>query len=160
MQLDNLSAAEAVPIFEQFITLHPYGSLVPVPLSNQILITENSTLIRRLLDVKKLVDLPRALDREFVTLEQANADRVVELITKILEKRSENRTGGEVARAATGQAAPVPGAAPVPAAPGGAISSGASSAIGDIQLIADTRTNRILVIADKSSLEFIKKLAL
>ena len=158
MQLDNLSAAEAVPIFEQFITLHPYGSLVPVPLSNQVLITENSTLIRRLLDVKKLVDLPRTLDREFVSLEQANADRVVELITKILEKRSENKTGGEVARAATGQPVATPGGPAVPGPQGGAISSGTASAVGDVQLIADTRTNRILVIADKSSLEFIKKL--
>ena len=51
MPLTYLSAADAVPIFEQFITLHPYGSLVPVPIANQVLITENSTLIRRLIEV-------------------------------------------------------------------------------------------------------------
>jgi len=158
MQLDHLPAADAVPIFEQFITLHPYGSIVPVPLSNQVLITENSTLIRRLLEVKKLVDLPQRLERKFVQLEQANADRVVEIITQILEKRAEGRSGGDGARAATGQPVQPPGVPPVPAAPGGAISGSASASVGDIQLVADTRTNRILVIADESSLKFIETL--
>ena len=39
MPLTHLAAADAVPIFEQFITLHPYGSLVPVQVANQVLIT-------------------------------------------------------------------------------------------------------------------------
>jgi type II secretion system protein D len=160
MQLDNLSASEAVPIFEQFITLHPYGSLVPVPLSNQVLITENSTLIRRLMEVKALVDLPRDVEREFVVLEQANADRVVELITQILEKRAENRVSGDPVRAATGQPAQPPGVPGLPPATGGGAATGGntSASVGDVQLIADTRTNRILVIADKATLEFIKTL--
>ena len=157
MRLDHLPAADAVPIFEQFITLHPYGSIVPVPLSNQVLITENSTLIRRLLEVKKLVDLPQRLERKFIELEQANADRVVEIITQILEKRAEGR-GGDAARVATGQPVQPPGAPPVPPATGGTISGATSSSVGDIQLIADTRTNRILVIADEASLKFIELL--
>jgi general secretion pathway protein D len=160
MQLNHLTSAEAVPIFEQFITLHPYGSLVAVPLSNQVLITENSTLIRRLIEVQALVDLPRDVEREFVVLEQANADRVVELITQILEKRAENRVSGEGVRAVTGQPAQPPGVPALPTSPGGGGTSGGgtSASVGDIQLIADTRTNRILVIADKANLEFIKTL--
>jgi len=157
MSLDHLPASDAVPIFEQFITLHPYGSIVSVPLSNQVLITENSTLIRRLLEVKKLVDLPQRLERKFIELEQANADRVVEIITQILEKRAEGR-GGDGARAATGQPVQPPGVPPVPPAAGGTISGATSSSVGDIQLIADTRTNRILVIADEASLKFIELL--
>ena len=67
MPLTYLSAADAVPIFEQFITLHPYGSLVPVPIANQVLITENSTLIRRLIEARQLVDQPAPeIRREFV----------------------------------------------------------------------------------------------
>jgi type II secretory pathway component GspD/PulD (secretin) len=82
-------------------------------------------------------------------LAQANADRVVELITTILEKRQEGGSGGS-GKAATGQAAqpPVPGLqAPAGGATGVTISGGKSGFAGDIQLIADTRTNRILVIA-------------
>lgn len=150
MPLTHLAAADAVPIFEQFITLHPYGSLVPVPVANQVLITENSTLIRRLIQVRDLIDTPAPERKtDFIQLVQANADRVVELITQILEKREE-KSGGTAAKAATGQSAQ-PGMPGLPGAAGGSagvtISGSKSGFAGDIQLIADTRTNRILVIA-------------
>ena len=150
MPLTHLAAADAVPIFEQFITLHPYGSLVPVPVANQVLITENATLIRRLIQVRDLIDTPAPERKtDFIQLVQANADRVVELITQILEKREE-KSGGTAAKAATGQAAQ-PGVPGLPSAAGGSagvtISGSKSGFAGDIQLIADTRTNRILVIA-------------
>ena len=150
LPLTHLAASDAVEIFNQFIVLHPYGSMVAVPVANQVVITENSTLIRRLIDVKNLIDIPAPEKKsEFITLAQANADRVVELITTILEKRQEGGSGGS-GKAATGQAAQptVPG---LQASAGGAtgvtISGGKSGFAGDIQLIADTRTNRILVIA-------------
>ena len=150
MPLKYLAAADAVPIFEQFITLHPYGSLVPVPVANQVLITENATLIRRLIQVRDLIDTPATEPKtDFIQLKQANADRVVELITQIFEKREE-KSGGTAAKAATGQAAQ-PGIPGLPGAAGGSagvtISGSKSGFAGDIQLIADTRTNRILVIA-------------
>jgi type II secretion system protein D len=150
LPLTHLAASDAVEIFNQFIVLHPYGSMVAVPVANQVVITENSTLIRRLIDVKNLIDIPAPEKKsEFITLAQANADRVVELITTILEKRQEGGSGGS-GKAATGQSTqpPVPG---LQASAGGAtgvtISGGKSGFAGDIQLIADTRTNRILVIA-------------
>lgn len=88
--MTHLAASDAVEIFNQFIVLHPYGSMVAVPVANQVVITENSTLIRRLIDVKNLIDIPAPEKKsEFITLAQANADRVVELITTILEKRQE-----------------------------------------------------------------------
>jgi type II secretion system protein D len=150
LPLTHLAASDAVEIFNQFIVLHPYGSMVAVPVANQVVITENSTLIRRLIDVKNLIDIPAPEKKsEFITLAQANADRVVELITTILEKRQEGASGGS-GKAATGQAAqpPVPGLqAPAGGATGVTISGGKSGFAGDIQLIADTRTNRILVIA-------------
>jgi len=150
LPLTHLAASDAVEIFNQFIVLHPYGSMVAVPVANQVVITENSTLIRRLIDVKNLIDIPAPEKKsEFITLAQANADRVVELITSILEKRQEGASGGS-GKAATGQAAQpsVPGLqAPGGGATGVTISGGKSGFAGDIQLIADTRTNRILVIA-------------
>jgi type II secretion system protein D len=124
--------------------------MVAVPVANQVVITENSTLIRQLIDVKNLIDIPAPGKKsEFITLAQANADRVVELISSILEKRQEGASGGS-GKAATGQAAqpPVPGLqAPAGGTTGVTISGGKSGFAGDIQLIADTRTNRILVIA-------------
>ena len=150
MPLIHLPASDAVEIFNQFIVLHSYGSMVAVPVANQVVITENSTLIRQLIDVKNLIDIPAPEQkRGFITLDQANADRVVELITTILEKRQEGGSGGS-GKAATGQAAqpPVPGLqAPAVGTTGVTISGGKSGFASDIQLIADTRTNRILLIA-------------
>jgi type II secretion system protein D len=159
LPLTHLAASDAVEIFNQFIVLHPYGSMVAVPVANQVVITENSTLIRRLIDVKNLIDIPAPEKKsEFITLAQANADRVVELITTILEKRQEEKSGGS-GKAATGQAAPVPGLqAPAGGATGVTISGGKSGFAGDIQLIADTRTNRILVIASPFDFAAIKAL--
>ena len=160
MPLTYLSAADAVPIFEQFITLHPYGSLVPVPIANQVLITENSTLIRRLIEARQLVDQPAPeIRREFVELHQANADRVVELISKLFEDRKSASSSG-TAKAATGQATPPPGVPGLPggvAAPGGTTISSSESGT-DIQLIPDTRTNRILISARPTDISYIKKL--
>jgi len=157
MPLTYLSAADAVPIFEQFITLHPYGSLVPVPIANQVLITENSTLIRRLIEARQLVDQPAPeIKREFVQLHQADADRVVELITKLFEERKSASGAGAVAKAATGQAAQPPGLPVVPASGGATITSGESGA--EILLIPDARTNRILVSARPTDIAYIKRL--
>ena len=161
LPLTHLAASDAVEIFNQFIVLHPYGSMVAVPVANQVVITENSTLIRRLIDVKNLIDIPAPEKKsEFITLAQANADRVVELITSILEKRQEGASGGS-GKAATGQAVQpsVPGLqAPGGGATGVTISGGKSGFAGDIQLIADTRTNRILVIASPFDFTAIKAL--
>jgi len=160
MPLTYLSAADAVPIFEQFITLHPYGSLVPVPIANQVLITENSTLIRRLIEVRQLVDQPAPeVKREFVQLHQADADRVVELITKLFEERKTASAATGAAKAATGQPSQPPGVPTLPgaqAAGGATITSAESGA--DILLIPDTRTNRILVSARPTDIAYIKKL--
>lgn len=114
MPLTHLAAADAVEIFNQFIVLHGYGSMVAVPVANQVVITENSTLIRRLIEVRQLVDQPAPEVRsEFVQLHQANADRVVELITQLLEKRAEGKASGAGSRAATGQPPQPAGAPPV-----------------------------------------------
>ena len=161
LPLTHLAASDAVEIFNQFIVLHPYGSMVAVPVANQVVITENSTLIRRLIEVKNLIDTPAPEKKsEFITLDQANADRVVELITTILEKREEGSAGGG-GKAATGQAAQ-PGVPGLPGPAGGTtgvtISGGKSGFAGDIQLIADTRTNRILVIASPFDFAAIKAL--
>ena len=161
LPLTHLAAADAVEIFNQFIVLHPYGSMVAVPVANQVVITENSTLIRRLIEVKALVDQPAPeVKSEFVQLEQANADRVVELITQLLEKREEG-AGAAAGRAATGQPAQPPGVPAIPGAQAGAPTTAANinaGSLGDIQLIADTRTNRILIVTRPINMDYIKKL--
>ena len=161
MQLTHLAADDAVEIFDKFIFRHSYGSIVSIPVANQVVITESSTLIRRLIEVKNLIDIPAPeKTSKFITLAQANADRVVELITKILDKRKEGGGAGSV-KAATGPATQPPAVGlppPVGGTTGVTISGGKMGFGGDIQLIADTRTNRILVIASPYDFASIKDL--
>lgn len=161
LPLTYLAAADAVEIFNQFIVLHPYGSMVAVPVANQVVITENSTLIRRLIEVRQLVDQPAPeVKSEFVQLQQANADRVVELITQLLEQR-EQGAGGTTGRAATGQPTQPPGVPAIPGAQAAAPTTAATinaGSSGDIQLIADTRTNRILIVTRPMNMDYVKKL--
>jgi len=158
MPLTYLTAKQAVPIFEKFITLHPYGSLVPVPLANQVLITENSTLIRRLIQVRELVDQPSPkVVQEFIELHQADADKVVTLIKTILSARQQKSDQTTEAQAATGQAEQpmvpgMPGNAPVVTIPSG------EGGVGETILVADVRTNRILVSTHPMNMDEIKKL--
>jgi len=158
MPLTYLTAKQAVPIFEKFITLHPYGSLVPVPLANQVLITENSTLIRRLIQVRELVDQPSPkVVQEFIELHQADADKVVALIKTILSARQQKSDQTTEAQAATGQAEQpmvpgMPGNAPVVTIPSG------EGGVGETILVADVRTNRILVSTHPMNMDEIKKL--
>ena len=109
--------------------------------------------------MRDLVDQPSPeVKSEFVQLHQANADRVVELITQILEKREEKSGGTTAAKAATGQGGQpaVPG---MPAAQGVTIGGGQSGSVsGDIQLIADPRTNRILIVTRPMNMDYIKKM--
>ena len=161
LPLTHLAAADAVEIFNQFIVLHPYGSMVAVPVANQVVITENSTLIRRLIEVRQLVDQPAPeVKSEFVQLQQANADRVVELITQLLEKRAEG-AGTTAGRAATGQPSQPPGVPTLPGTPAATPTTAATinaGSSGDIQLIADTRTNRILIVTRPMNMDYVKKL--
>lgn len=86
-------------LIESFGNLHDYGKIVPVPSVGELVITENSELIRRMKELLDVVDRPPAeVKRTFVKLNQANADRVAELITQILESAKRHLKAGFLRR--------------------------------------------------------------
>ena len=69
----------------------PYGAIVPVPSARALLITENVAVIRQLIAIKDLVDVPRADMRvEFVPLTSASASAVVDSINEMLAGKNPN----------------------------------------------------------------------
>lgn len=163
-------------LIESFGNLHSYGKIVPVPSVGELVITENSELIRRMKDLLDVVDRPPAeVKRIFVKLNQANADRVAELIMQILESRQKASQGG-VTASAGGGARPGAGPSATPAVQtrppvvlGGAGTAGAAGTAnitasekdlvsGEVQLIPDVRTNRILVVGSPRNVDYIEKL--
>jgi general secretion pathway protein D len=141
-----------------------YTSVLPLPKSSSILITENSTVIRGLAKIIDQIDVaPAEVTSEFIKLERADASKVVDTLKDIFEKGTDqNRPagpGGALGRGVRGIANPV---VPVPQ---GDTDLGALTAlsedsviVGKIKLAPDVRTNRIHVITRPINMPFIRKL--
>ncbi len=141
-----------------------YTSVLPLPKSSSILITENSTVIRGLAKIIDQTDVaPAEVTSEFIKLERADATKVCDTLKDIFEKgNDQNRPagpGGTLGRGVRGIANPV---VPVPQ---GDTDLGALTAlsedsviVGKIKLAPDVRTNRIHVITRPINMPFIRKL--
>jgi general secretion pathway protein D len=141
-----------------------YTSVLPLPKSSSILITENSTVIRGLAKIIDQIDVaPAEVTSEFIKLERADATKVCDTLKDIFEKgNDQNRPagpGGALGRGVRGIANPV---VPVPQ---GDTDLGALTAlsedsviVGKIKLAPDVRTNRIHVITRPINMPFIRRL--
>ncbi len=162
MKLNYLSPQDAVQVFTSTVQPHPYATFVPVPNVQAVVITENVSVIRKLIALQSLIDLPPAqVISEFVTLKRADAEKVVEVLQNLFENRKQG-TGGTTT---PGGAPPVPNPGQpgqpqiIPASLGGANAQFESSlVIGETQLVADPRTNRILVVTRPVNFSYIRKL--
>src|SRR6202043_1187476 len=152
MPFKYISANEALTVFQTHILPRAYTSFVPINSAQALLITESTTVIRQLVALQQLIDLPPAKTvSEFVPLVRADAERVADTINKIMDYQRKARTGGE-------QGAAVPGQ-PVAAQPtAGAGNSDAGLLSSQAQIIADTRTNRILIVARPETIPYFIRL--
>jgi general secretion pathway protein D len=154
MPFQYISASEALTVFQTHILPRAYTSFVPINSAQALLITESTTVIRQLIALQQLIDIPPARTvTEFIPLIRADAERVAKTINELIDFQRKARTGGD-------QGAPVPGApagAVQPAAAAGAASD-ASLLSGQAQVVADSRTNRILVIARPETIPYFRTL--
>src|ERR1700722_2970192 len=155
MPFKYISATEALTVFQTHILPRAYTSFVPINSAQALLITESTTVIRQLVALQQLIDLPPAKTiSEFIPLVRADAERVADTINKVMEYQKKERTAGE-------QGPPVPGQAVVAPQPAGAANTANSDAgllSTQAQVIADTRTNRILVIARPDTMPYFRTL--
>ena len=120
---------------------------MPINSAQALLITEDTSVIRQLIALQQLIDVPPAKTvTEFVQLVRADAERVADTINKLAESQQKGREGA----VAVANPAPQPGAS-VPTA-----GLGEPSIFG--QLIPDTRTNRILIVCRPQNLEYVRSL--
>lgn len=160
LPLKHISPAEALEILNQHIQLHIYGSMVAVPNAQALLITENASLIHHILNIMPLIDIaPSQLSNQFITLSRANADRVATIVTNLLQRRATSNTSTSTnANAQQRQQQQQQPQANRPAAAASSSTSEPDLISGDALLVADTRTNRILVITRPSNFPYIKEL--
>jgi general secretion pathway protein D len=153
MPLNYVSPQEAQGIFSQSAPFHTtYGAYVPAPSAQAIILTENTSVIRQLIALKELIDVPPArVVSEFVQLNRADAEKVADLLNKLLDTKT--NTAGTPATA--------PGGAPVvPANVGNSapVSNEHNLISGSAQIVPDTRSNRLLIVTRPVNLPFLKQL--
>lgn len=151
MPLHYLKAEDAISIFQGYAPIHPYGSYIPVPSVNAVVVTEDAELVRRLVNLQGVIDVEGARTvTEFFQLERADAEKVVEILSKLFEK-DDSAAASAAGRPATPVVGSAPGAAPQPR-PAGAVSGVPAK----VQVFADKRTNRVMVVAPESEIPYIR----
>lgn len=151
MNLKCIKPEEALRVIPQVVQLHPYGALAAVPNASAVIITENAALIRKIIDLKGSFDVSDTIGFRTYTLERADAEKVAEMLTTILEPEA-----SQVARSRRSGASPQ---APAPGQPPGA-PAGDAGMTGDqpVKIQAELRTNRIFAFGRPSDLDYIGKL--
>jgi len=149
---------EAQNVFNMYVAIRPFGSIVPVPSVNALVITENIPLVRRMIGLQQLIDVQGGRTvTEFVDLERADAERVAEILGKLFDGESE-----QIASPNNPAPAPVDPNVPVESQPPPAGTGNnvvAVSSIGQkVQIIADPRTNRLMIVAPESRIAYVKGL--
>ena len=164
MLLNYISPQDAIQVFNSYVSLRPQGTIVGVPNSNAIVITDTTTLIRRLISLQRFIDVPGArILTEFVPLLRADAEKVAEVVNKLLEDERSPDKATAANQLMAGQQPQQDQAAPgIPPDP----SQQQMPTMGDgikmlntlIKVIPDPRTNRILVVAPESRMGYLQRL--
>ena len=162
-KLRYADAQELQQVLGQYLSPpQPYTSFLALPKASAILVTENSSVIRTLSRIIDQVDVPPAeVVSEFVKLERADAQKVVDMLEKVFEKSPSQQTGGAPVPAAPGirpVRPPTPQAALEPDVGALTALTEESVVVGKIKLSADVRTNRIHVITRPVNMPFVRKL--
>src|SRR5437867_7486961 len=138
------------------VMLRPFissrGTLVVNRETNVLIITDSASNIRRVLDIVRLVDVQVSLDElQIIPVSFADAGEVATILSQLF-------AGGRL-RAAVGApgfpAAPAPGAPPGGVAPGPAGTTGAER---QPLVIAEKRSNSIIVHGRRSEIEMIRRI--
>ncbi len=146
MPLSYISATEALAVFQTHVLPRAYTAFVPVNSAQAVVITENTSVIKELIALKQLIDVPPAATAtEFVQLIRADAEKVTDTLNKLLENPQKGAGGAQN-----------------PAAPGNVqvnYSTGGSGISGlQAQLVADARTNRILIVTRPQNMSQLRTL--
>jgi len=155
MPLNYLNPQEAVGIFGQVAPFHSYGIYTPAPSAQAAILTENVSVIRELIALKELIDVPPAhVTGEWITINHADSDKVADILNKML---GQGTTGA-------------PGAAPQLAGPGGEVhvrpdmgnvepmSNERNLISGPAEIISDPGNNRLWISSRPVNLPFLEQM--
>lgn len=135
-------------------TLHRYGSITAVPNASVLIITENASLIKTFIDIKKKIDVPsQQIGSKWIQVTYAD----VESLATTLEKVTQPATGQQTTTTARRVVGPNNAQNSAGGPSGNAmVQGGAMDA--PAQIIPDMRTNRLLLMGRPIDLLFLETL--
>ena len=159
MTLDYIKPAEALNTFTQIIgQIGAFGSIAAVPNASAVVITENTSLIRKLIDLKKEIDKPGSVQAtRFFKVQYADVTEIAETISELLSAQQEGQKTAGIQRASAPGAngSPAQAATPAPSGAPGAATAGEDT---PVQIVPDPRTNRIFAMGRPVDLVFVEGL--
>lgn len=166
MPLEHISADDASKAFKEVVKLHAYGAITPIANSSAIIITENTATIRSLHEIAQIIDVPPAeISNELIALERSDAERIAEVINEIYAQQDDSSAGAGSSQNAAPQNGNAPAtsinptaSAALAAATGSANTANTNPTAAKVRVIADRRTNSLLVIARPVDITYIRGL--
>ncbi len=157
--LSFIAPDEAKAILEQVVQINAFGSIAPVPNTNALILTDKTPVVLKSLALLSLIDVePAQVVTEFITLQRANAERVVEILDEMFGQEDGNANTTQPTTQPNIQAPPEPNGQP--GAPTTAVGSGARYEnrliSGKARFVADKRTNRVLVVTRVENYRYVR----
>jgi type II secretion system protein D len=156
MTLKYMKPDEVARVFQSVVVqLNAFGSIVAVPNASALVITENASLIRSLIELQAKIDVPSSdIQTKFIKVQYGDVEELAATLTEIFTQQASAQSTAGVQRVGNAQ----PGAPQVPGASQGGASSGAAGEAPPVQIVPDARTNRLFVMARPIDLVFIESL--
>ncbi|MGJ8633476.1 MAG: secretin N-terminal domain-containing protein [Luteolibacter sp.] len=153
MSLNYIKPDEAVRTFTQIIgQFGAFGSIAAVPNAASVVITENTSLIRKLIDLKEQIDKPSSqIASRFISVRYADVTELATILNEVLGNQDTSRTAGVQRTQRQNNANNNQQ---------GALTQEASASGEEtpVQLIPDGRTNRIFALGRPVDLLFVEGL--
>ncbi len=151
LPLDYVAPQEAVGIFQLTAPPHNYGQYVAAPTAQGVIMTEEASVIRELVTLKNLIDVPPAkVTTEFITLNRADSDTLVQELDKMLNIGPNGQTvaaagpnGTVNVRSVTGNDSPM--------------SDEKNLLSGPANIVSDPRSNRVIITTRPVNMPFLRE---
>ncbi len=163
MNLKFIKPEEIVRTFTTVVgQFGAYGSITPIPNAGAVVITEKTSLIRRLIELVEEIDVSSSVATRFIKVQYADVQELSDTLNEILNTQQQSQTTANPQRVQNNQ----PATPQIPGLPNPALANAAAAAGGEssaaeevpIQIVPDTRTNRIFAMGRPVDIVFVEGL--
>ncbi|BDS05682.1 type II secretion system protein GspD [Oceaniferula spumae] len=170
MKLNFIKPEDAVRTFTQSIHgLGPGAKIAPVPNASAVIVTGKSSFIRKLVNQKHFIDVAAGnVSTVWVPMKYADAEVVATTLNEIMNSQQQRKTTAGVTTGATGNTGNRnAGRTPTPPVPGVTNTASNGSAAGGaaagedipVQIVANSRLNKIFIMGRPVDIVFVEGLA-